>query len=91
MQTLALMNHICITHKDYNICCTVMQRYLWDQNKNSEAMRALRGMPEFYMSGVALTTGFPHGNIGDTALSVLTGCMMTVLNGPFEICAGDVC
>eukprot|EP00961_Rhodomonas_salina_P025665 346559-Rhodomonas_salina.1 len=54
-------------------------------------MRALRGMPEFYMSGVALTTGFLHGNIGDTALSVLTGGMVTVLNGPFEICAGDTC
>eukprot|EP00961_Rhodomonas_salina_P123655 1666281-Rhodomonas_salina.1 len=43
------------------------------------------------MGGVALTTGFPHGHIGDTALSVLTGGMMTIINGPFSIAAGDVC
>eukprot|EP00961_Rhodomonas_salina_P183592 2478192-Rhodomonas_salina.1 len=43
----------------------------------SPGVQAIAGIPDFYMGGVALTTGFPHGHIGDTALSVLTGGMMT--------------
>lgn len=58
---------------------------LKDAEKNQ-----LQNVPEFYFEGIALTTGFPHGHLGDTALSVLTGGMMTMRNGPFEMHAGDL-
>ena len=56
----------------------------------SRIQSQMKSIPEFYFEGVALTTGHPHGHIGDTALSVLTGGMKTMRNGPFEMHAGDL-
>lgn len=47
-------------------------------------------VPDFFCFGVALTDGYPSGNFGDTALSVQTGGMSTVSNGPFYVNCGDI-
>lgn len=87
---IAMINHFCITGKQYYDVLSMVQKSLNSSNTMSDAaLKAINGIPNFYMGGVALTTGHPHGHIGDTALSVLTGGMITVLNGPFHISAGD--
>jgi len=50
----------------------------------------LEWLPDFACFGVALTDGYPSGNFGDTALSVQTGGMATLQNGPFAVDCGDV-
>jgi hypothetical protein len=52
--------------------------------------RHLEWLPDFFCFGVALTDGYPSGDFGDTALSVQTGGMSTVQNGPFAVDSGDV-
>lgn len=92
MQLISLINHVCITQRDFFLVCRGLTKFLNKNFSDSDAdIKAIRGIPDFYMGGVALTVGYPHGNIGDTALSVLTGGMMTVMNGPFEINPGDTC
>ena len=87
---IAMMNHLCITGNLYHDMIRIVQKALNTSNTmTNEGIRSISGIPHFYMGGVALTTGHPHGHIGDTALSVLTGGMITVLNGPFHIAAGD--
>lgn len=61
-----------------------------DNSPSVELKNNVKQTPSFYFEGVALTTGYPHGHIGDTALSVLTGGMITMRNGPFAMNAGDL-
>jgi hypothetical protein len=45
-------------------------------------------LPEFRCQGVALGQAFASPLTGDTVATVLVGCMMTVMNGHFEMFAG---
>jgi len=52
--------------------------------------KALEWIPDFFCFGMALTDGHPSGNFGDTALSVQTGGMATLSNGPFYVNCSDI-
>jgi hypothetical protein len=89
---IAYMNHYCVTRREFADFTRVVTQFMQKCNSAGSAdAKAILGIPDFYMSGVALTVAFPHGHIGDTALSVLTGGIMTMTNGPFDIAAGDRC
>lgn len=89
---IAYINNLCMYAADFDYMIEQISKKLGSNNSyNSKVAREIKGIPEFYFGGVALTNGFPHGGIADTALSVLTGGMHTVQNGPFHINAGDVC
>lgn len=47
-------------------------------------------MYDYFATGFANTLGWAHANSGDTMTSVMIGGLRTVLNGDFEIFAGDV-
>lgn len=67
-----------------------LRDYIFKEYKEHVDSTRFDGVPEFYFEGVALTTGHPHGHLGDTALSVITGGMITIRNGPFDMHAGDL-
>ena len=53
--------------------------------------KALMGMMyDYFATGYANTLGFAHANTGDTMTSVMIGGLRTVMNGDFEIFAGDL-
>jgi hypothetical protein len=45
---------------------------------------------DFYSVGFANTLGYAHPNSGDTMSSVMIGGLRTVMNGDFEVFAGDL-
>ena len=47
-------------------------------------------MYDFYPVGVANTLGYAHPNSGDTMTAVMIGGLRTVMNGDFDIFAGDL-
>jgi len=47
-------------------------------------------MYDYYPVGYANTLGYAHPNSGDTMTTVMIGGLRTVLNGDFEIFAGDL-
>jgi hypothetical protein len=49
----------------------------------------MRKMYDFYPVGVANTLGYAHPNSGDTMSSVMIGGLRTIMNGDFEVYAGD--
>jgi hypothetical protein len=49
----------------------------------------LAKMYDFYPVGIANTLGYAHPNSGDTMSSVMIGGLRTVMNGDFEVYAGD--
>lgn len=52
--------------------------------------RAFLGMMyDHFATGYANTVGYAHPNTGDTMTSVMIGGLRTVMNGDFEIFAGD--
>lgn len=51
---------------------------------------ALAKMYDFYPVGFANTLGYAHPNSGDTMTSVMIGGLRTVMNGDFEVFAGDL-
>lgn len=50
----------------------------------------LRYMNDYFAVGFANTLGYAHANSGDTMTSVMIGGLRTVMNGDFEIFAGDL-
>jgi hypothetical protein len=50
----------------------------------------LRFMNDYFAVGFANTLGFAHANTGDTMTSVMIGGLRTVMNGDFEVFAGDL-
>lgn len=50
----------------------------------------LKKMYDFYPVGVANTLGYAHPNSGDTMSSVMIGGLRTIMNGDFEVYAGDM-
>ena len=49
----------------------------------------LAKMYDFYPVGIANTLGYAHPNSGDTMSSVMIGGLRTVMNGDFDVFAGD--
>ena len=47
-------------------------------------------MYDYFTAGYANTIGYAHPNTGDTMTSVMIGGLRTVMNGDFEIFAGDL-
>lgn len=47
-------------------------------------------MYDYFATGYANTLGWAHANSGDTMTSVMIGGLRTVMNGDFEIFAGDL-
>lgn len=50
----------------------------------------MRFMHDYFTVGFANTLGYAHANTGDTMTSVMIGGLRTVMNGDFEIFAGDL-
>lgn len=68
----------------------VAQHYLSDSAGNRlDTRQYLSKMYDFYPVGVANTLGYAHPNSGDTMSSVMIGGLRTVMNGDFEVYAGD--
>lgn len=64
--------------------------YLNDANNAPENLQKyLKTMYDFYPVGFANTLGYAHPNSGDTMSSVMIGGLRTVMNGDFEVFAGD--
>ena len=64
--------------------------YFLEANGNrSDLRKHLAKMYDFYPVGIANTLGFAHPNSGDTMSSVMIGGLRTVMNGDFEVFAGD--
>ena len=65
--------------------------YFIDAANNPLDLRPfLAKMYDFYPVGFANTLGYAHPNSGDTMTSVMIGGLRTVLNGDFEVFAGDI-
>eukprot|EP00961_Rhodomonas_salina_P089551 1204244-Rhodomonas_salina.4 len=88
-QIIIFLSNVCETEGMYHALILVIKEMFQSGAFDDKTLEQIKGIPEFYFGGVALTVGHPHGNLGDTALSVLTGGMMTVRNGPFDMHAGD--
>lgn len=64
--------------------------YFSDAAGNRSDLRShLAKMYDFYPVGIANTLGYAHPNSGDTMSSVMIGGLRTVMNGDFEVYAGD--
>lgn len=50
----------------------------------------LSGLPDLRCQGVALGQAFPSYMSGDSVASVLIGGMVTIVNGAWEMCPGDL-
>jgi hypothetical protein len=60
-------------------------------NRGKLGTQAFLGMMyDYFATGYANTVGYAHPNTGDTMTSVMIGGLRTVMNGDFEIFAGDL-
>ena len=55
-----------------------------------DTKRFMRFMYDYFSVGFANTLGYAHASTGDTMTSVMIGGLRTVMNGDFEIFAGDL-
>jgi hypothetical protein len=60
-----------------------------DQNINIDLHKYMKKLYDFYPVGFANTLGYAHPSSGDTMSSVMIGGLRTVMNGDFEVFAGD--
>jgi len=58
--------------------------------RNANLSKLMPKMFDFYPVGVANTLGYAHPNSGDTMSSVMIGGLRTIMNGDFEVFAGDL-
>jgi len=69
----------------------VAQAYFRDQNGDDVNLKQyISKMYDFYPVGFANTLGYAHPSSGDTMSSVMIGGLRTVMNGDFEVFAGDL-
>ena len=61
-----------------------------DRGGKMGTRKFLSMMYDHFAVGFANTVGFAHPNTGDTMTSVMIGGLRTVMNGDFEIFAGDL-
>ena len=70
-----------------NNCLLLKNENACDQDR---AMRELKDMPYFTAQGFALGMAYASNLSGDTVGTVFIGGMVTVMNGAFELQAGDI-
>jgi hypothetical protein len=88
-QIIDQMNHS--PHNNVAVHPNVRQAYFNDENgQPSNLVPHLSKMYDFYPVGVANTLGYAHPNSGDTMSSVMIGGLRTLMNGDFEVYAGDL-
>jgi len=61
-----------------------------EDGTRAELFKHIPKMFDFYPVGIANTLGYAHPNSGDTMTSVMIGGLRTVMNGDFEVYAGDL-
>jgi hypothetical protein len=61
-----------------------------DRDGKLGTSRFMNIMSDHFTVGFANTLGYAHANSGDTMTSVMIGGLRTVINGDFEIFAGDL-
>lgn len=61
-----------------------------DSESITKTMREIKDLPYFTAMGYALTTAYACDLTGDTVGTVIIGGMQTVLNGAFEVKAGEM-
>ena len=59
-------------------------------NGTIDTRRYMRFMYDYFTVGFANTLGYAHAATGDTMTSVMIGGLRTVMNGDFEVFAGDL-
>jgi hypothetical protein len=65
--------------------------YLSGANGNAlDLHKYIPKMFDYYPVGIANTLGYAHPNSGDTMSSVMIGGLRTIMNGDFEVYAGDL-
>ena len=64
--------------------------YFADGANRANLSSYLQKMFDLYPVGVSNTLGYAHPNSGDTMSSVMIGGLRTVMNGDFEVFAGDL-
>ena len=62
----------------------------WDPSMSEIAKKQIAEMPEFYFVGVSVGFAYPHPLSGDNVCTTMLGGMRTIMNGAFEVDAGDV-
>jgi hypothetical protein len=68
-----------------------LAHYFLDSNQQRLNLKpTLAKMYDFYPVGFSNTLGYAHPNSGDTMTSVMIGGLRTVMNGDFEVFAGDL-
>lgn len=63
---------------------------VWDPTMSEVAKKQICEMPEFYFVGVSVGFAYPHPLSGDNVCTTMLGGMRTIMNGAFEVDAGDV-
>lgn len=64
--------------------------YFEDNGQLANLHKFMPKMFDFYPVGVANTLGYAHPESGDTMSSVMIGGLRTIMNGDFEVFAGDI-
>jgi hypothetical protein len=64
--------------------------FLGEDRAPLELYKFMSIMYDFYPVGFSNTLGYAHPNSGDTMTSVMIGGLRTVMNGDFEVFAGDI-
>jgi hypothetical protein len=68
----------------------LVRHYFEDEQGRRMALgKHMAKMYDYYPVGVANTLGYAHPNSGDTMSSVMIGGLRTIMNGDFEVYAGD--
>ena len=65
------------------------QYFVDDTGRAVKLKDHLSKMYDFYSVGVSNTMGYAHPNSGDTMSSIMIGGLRTIMNGDFEVFAGD--
>lgn len=68
---------------------TQQHYFIDDAGARLNLVSHLEKMYDFYPMGFATTLGYAHPNSGDTMTTVMIGGLRTVMNGDFEVFAGD--
>ena len=63
---------------------------VWDPVMSEIAKKQIAEMPEFYFVGVSVGFAHPHPLSGDNTCTTMLGGMRTIMNGAFEVDAGDM-
>ena len=89
-----IINDMCSTPPKFKVGYDVgseENHYFYDKSKRAfmDLSIHMSKMHDFYPVGISNTIGYAHPNSGDTMSSVMIGGLRTVMNGKWEVQAGD--